>query len=91
MNKSELVARVAAKSGLSNTASHSAVNAFMESVKDALASGDNVTLIGFGTFEVRDRAARTARNPRTREEITIPASKLPAFRAGKTFKAQVNE
>ena len=90
MNKSQLVEKVASKSGLTNKDSAAAVNAFIEVVKEALASGDSVTITGFGGFLVRDRAARTGRNPRTNEVVEIPAVKVPAFKAGKTLKDAVN-
>lgn len=91
MNKSELVNKVAKISNLSVKDSTAAVNAFMGVVKDALASGDTVTLVGFGSFLVRERAERKGHNPRTGEELTIPAVKVPAFRPGKTLKDVVNQ
>ena len=91
MNKSQLVDSVAKKSGLTIKDSTAAVNAVVDSIKDALASGDTVTLIGFGTFLVRERAARNGRNPRTGEIVKIPAVKVPAFKAGKGFKDIVNK
>lgn len=91
MNKSQLVDSVAKKSGLTIKDSTAAVNAVLDSIKDALASGDTVTLIGFGTFLVRERAARNGRNPRTGEIVKIPAVKVPAFKPGKTFKDGVNK
>ena len=78
MNKTELVAAVAAKAELSKKDAEAAVNAVFDSVKDALAEGDKVSLIGFGTFSVKTRAARTGLNPRTKETIEIPESKVPA-------------
>ena len=77
MNKTELVAAVAAKAELSKKDAEAAVNAVFDSVKDALAEGDKVSLIGFGTFSVKTRAARTGLNPRTKETIEIPESKVP--------------
>ena len=91
MNKSELVAAMAAKTGDTKKATEAAVNAFTEAVTDALKKGDKVQLIGFGSFEVRKRAARKGRNPQTREEIKIPASKAPVFKAGKELKQVVNK
>ena len=91
MNKTELVAAVAAKAELSKKDAEAAVNAVFDSVKDALAEGDKVSLIGFGTFSVKTRAARTGLNPRTKETIEIPESKVPAFKAGKGFKDVVNK
>ena len=89
MNKTELVAAVAAKAELSKKDAEAAVNAVFDSVKDALAEGDKVSLIGFGTFSVKTRAARTGLNPRTKETIEIPESKVPAFKAGKALKDAV--
>ena len=91
MNKVELIAAVAEKAGLSKKDSDKAVAAVLESSVDALASGDKVQLVGFGTFEVRAREARTGRNPRTKETIQIPASKQPVFKAGKSFKDAVSK
>ena len=87
MNKTELVAAVAAKAELSKKDAEAAVNAVFDSVKDALAEGDKV--IGFGTFSVKTRAARTGLNPRTKETIEIPESKVPAFKAGSALKDAV--
>ena len=89
MNKTELVAAVAAKADLSKKDAEAAVNAVFDSVKDALAEGDKVSLIGFGTFSVKTRAARTGLNPRTKETIEIPESKVPAFKAGSALKDAV--
>ena len=89
MNKTELVAAVAAKAELSKKDAEAAVNAVFDSVKDALAEGDKVSLIGFGTFSVKTRAARTGHNPRTKETIEIPESKVPAFKAGSALKDAV--
>lgn len=89
MNKSELVARVAEKTNLTKKAAGEAVEAVFESISDALAAGHKVTLVGFGTFEVRNRAARRGVNPATRQAIEIPASKMPAFKAGKSLKQRV--
>lgn len=89
MNKTELVAAVAAKVELSKKDAEAAVNAVFDSVKDALAEGDKVSLIGFGTFSVKTRAARTGLNPRTKETIEIPESKVPAFKAGSALKDAV--
>ena len=86
MNKTELVAAMAENSGLSKKDAEKALNAFIESVENAVKSGDKVSLIGFGTFEARERAARTGKNPRTGEAIKIEACKIPAFKAGKAFK-----
>lgn len=89
MNKTELVAAVAAKADLSKKDAEAAVSAVLDSVKDALAEGDKVSLVGFGTFSVKTRAARTGLNPRTKEEITIPETKVPAFKAGAALKDAV--
>ena len=91
MNKVELIAAVAEKAGLSKKDSDKAVAAVLESIVDALASGDKVQLVGFGSFEVKSRAARTGRNPRTKEVVEIPASKVPVFKAGKALKDAVAE
>ena len=91
MNKTELVAAVAAKAELSKKDAEAAVAAVVASITDALADGDKVSLVGFGTFEVRTRAARTGQNPRTGEKIKIKAAKAPAFKAGKALKDAVNK
>ena len=91
MNKAELVAAIAAKTGDTKKGAEASVNAFVEVITDALAKGDKVQLVGFGSFEVRKRAARKGRNPRTKEEIKIPASKAPVFKAGKALKDLVNK
>lgn len=91
MNKSELINAIAEKSGLTKKDSEKALNAFVEAVEESLIKGDKVQLIGFGTFEVRERSARKGRNPQTGEEIMIPATKVPAFKPGKAFKDSVNK
>lgn len=90
MNKVELIAAVAAKAGLSKKDAEKAIAAVVSSVEEALVKGDKVQLIGFGTFEVRERAARVGRNPQTKEEIKIEASKQPVFKAGAALKKAVN-
>ncbi|MHB9096153.1 MAG: HU family DNA-binding protein [Eubacteriales bacterium] len=90
MNKQELVSSVAEKSGLTKKDSEKAVNAVFASIEQALAKGDKVQLVGFGTFEVRKRAARKGRNPQTGAEIKIAAAKVPAFKAGKALKDSVS-
>ncbi len=90
MNRSELVAQISEKSGLTKKDSEKALAAFIESVEETLVSGDKVQLVGFGTFEVRERAARTGRDPRTGNPIKIAAAKAPAFKAGKALKDAVN-
>lgn len=89
MNKTELIAAVAEKAGLSKKDADAAVSAVFDAVTAELAKGEKVQLIGFGTFEVRERAAKTGRNPRTGEKMTIPASKVPAFKAGAALKNAV--
>ena len=91
MNKSELIAAVAAKTGETKKKAEEAVDAFVDVVSEALSKGDKVQLVGFGSFEVRKRAARKGRNPQTKEEIKIPASKAPVFKAGKALKDVVNK
>ena len=90
MNKAELVESIAKKTGLTKKDSESALNAFVETVTESLKKDDKVQLVGFGSFEVRKRAARKGRNPQTKEEIKIPASKAPVFKAGKALKDVVN-
>lgn len=91
MNKTDLINSIAQKSGLNKKNSEAALNAFIASVEESLKGGDKVVLVGFGTFEVRKRAARKGRNPQTKKEITIPASKAPVFKAGKVLKDTVNK
>ncbi len=86
MNKSEFIEQVASKSGLTKADANRALDAFIETVSKALKKGDTVSLVGFGTFSVKKRAARTGRNPATGETIKIKASKSPAFKPGKAFK-----
>lgn len=86
MNKNEFVAAIAEKSGLTKKDAEAALNAYTEVVTDTLKAGDSVQLIGFGTFEVRERAARQGRNPHTGEAIEIAAAKAPAFKPGKALK-----
>jgi len=90
MNKTELVSAIAAEAGLTKVQAHAALDAALSAVTGAMAKGDTVTLIGFGTFKVSERAARTGRNPQTGKEINIAASKLPRFVAGKALKESVN-
>lgn len=91
MNKAELIASMAEKSNLTKKDAEAALKSFIDSVQEALANGEKVQLVGFGTFESRERAARVGRNPRTKEEITIPASVVPVFKAGKEFKERVEK
>ena len=90
MNKSELIDAVADSADLSKAVATQAVDAVLSAVSKSLKKGDQVTLVGFGTFLVRERAARTGRNPRTGDEIQISAQKVPAFKAGKALKDAVN-
>ena len=91
MNKTELVAAIAAKAELSKKDADKALSAVISTLTEALVKGDKVQLVGFGTFETKSRAARTGLNPRTKETITIAASKTPAFKAGKALKDAVNK
>ena len=90
MNRTELVAAVAQKAEISKKDAEKAVAAFTEVVAETLKNGDKISLVGFGTFDVSERAARTGRNPQTKETIEIPASKAPKFKAGKALKDIVN-
>ena len=89
MNKNELVASVAEKAEISKKDAEAAVKAVTEAITEALAEGDKVSLVGFGTFSVKERAARTGINPRTTETVEIPAAKVPAFKAGAALKDAV--
>jgi DNA-binding protein HU-beta len=91
MNKSELIGKISEKGDITKVDAEKALNAFIESVEEALSNGDKVQLVGFGTFEVRERAARKGRNPQTKKEITIKASKAPVFKVGKVLKDMVNK
>lgn len=90
MTKSELIGKVAAKTGFTKKDTGLAVDALFEAVAEALAQGDKVSVVGFGVFTVRDRAGRTGRNPRTNKPMTIAARKVPVFKAGKSLKEQVS-
>lgn len=90
MNKTDLIDSVAKETKLSKKDSEIAISAVLDSITNALAKEEKVVLVGFGTFEVRKRAARKGRNPSTKEEIKIPASKAPVFKAGKGLKDKVN-
>lgn len=91
MNKSDLVSKMAEKSGLTKKDTQKALDSFMACVEEALIEGDKVQLVGFGTFETRERAARQGRNPKNPDQIIeIAASKAPVFKAGKSFKEAVN-
>ncbi|MBP6080956.1 MULTISPECIES: nucleoid-associated protein HU-beta [unclassified Providencia] len=90
MNKSQLIDQIASDSNISKAAAGRVVDAFVASVTGSLSKGDDVALVGFGTFSVRERAARTGRNPQTGKEIQIAAAKVPAFRPGKGLKDAVN-
>lgn len=91
MNKQDLVSKVAETADISKTKAASAVDAVIDAIKGSLKKGDDVRLVGFGTFSVANRAATTGRNPRTGEPIKIPASKQPKFKAGKDLKEAVNK
>ena len=90
MNKNELVAKMAEKAGLKKTEAEKALKAFTDVVAEELKKGEKIQLVGFGTFEVSERAARTGRNPQTGAEMTIAASKAPKFKAGKALKDSLN-
>ncbi|OYD88125.1 DNA-binding protein [Nostoc sp. 'Peltigera membranacea cyanobiont' 213] len=89
MNKGELVDAVAAKANITKKQADEVISAFLSVVTEAVANGEKVTLVGFGSFERRDRSEREGRNPKTNEPMTIPATKVPAFSAGKQFKEKV--
>ena len=91
MNKADLIAAIAAKTGETKKSAEASVNAFVDVITESLVKGDKVQLVGFGSFDVRKRAARKGRNPQTKEEIKIPASKAPVFKAGKALKDLVNK
>ncbi|HZJ78677.1 MAG TPA: HU family DNA-binding protein [Clostridia bacterium] len=91
MNKTEFISAVAEKEGIEKKSAEKYVNAVIGTITDALANGEKVQLIGFGTFEVRDRAEKQARNPKTGETVHVPACKSPAFKAGKALKEAVNK
>ena len=86
MNKTDLISAIAAGSGLSKKDSEKALKATIDAITDALVKGEKVQLVGFGVFDVKDRAARTGRNPKTKEPISIPATRTPQFKAGKALK-----
>ena len=90
MNKTELISSIAEKAELTKKDAEAALKAFTETVEEVLASGNKIQLVGFGTFETRERAAREGRNPRTKEIINIPASTVPVFKAGAVLKEKVN-
>ncbi|RXJ74706.1 DNA-binding protein HU-beta [Veronia nyctiphanis] len=90
MNKSQLVEKIAENADLSKASAGRALDALIEAISDSLKDGDQVALVGFGTFSVRERSARTGRNPQTGSEINIPAAKVPGFKAGKALKDAVN-
>ena len=90
MNKAELIVALGQKTGLSKKDAEKALSAFVEVVTEQLKAGEKVQLVGFGTFEAKERPARTARNPRTGEEITIAASKTASFKVGKALKDSIN-
>ena len=89
MNKSDIAARVASRTSLSKAQAHDAMNAVLEAIRDGLSIGETVTLIGFGTFSLKKRSARSGRNPRTGQDIAIAASTTPSFKAGKDLRDAV--
>lgn len=91
MKKTDLIAEIAAKSGLSKKDAEKALTAVVETITETVAKGDKVQLVGFGSFELKCREARMGRNPKTKEAIEIPASRVPVFKAGKAFKDSVAE
>lgn len=91
MTKTELITTVADKTGMTKKDSDKAITAFIDAITEALAEGEKISLVGFGTFEVKSRSARKGINPRTKQEITIAASKLPSFKAGKALKDAVSK
>jgi DNA-binding protein HU-beta len=91
MNKAELIAEVAVKAGLSKKDSEKAVNAALDTITASLQGGEKVQLVGFGVFDVKERGVRMGRNPKTKEEIEIPASRVPQFKAGKALKEAVDK
>ena len=91
MNKTEFINAVAEKEGIEKKCAEKAVNAVFATIAQELAKGEKIQLVGFGTFEIRERAEKQGRNPRTGETMTVPASKVPAFKAGKGFKDIVNK
>jgi len=91
MNKAELIEQIAEQAGINKTQAGAAMDAFTSSIVSALQAGDRVTLVGFGTFSVSDRAARNGRNPQTGEVIKIKARKVPKFKAGKDFSSDISE
>ena len=90
MNKSDFIDAIASNADVPKNTAAKVVNAFIDVVGDTMSGGDSITLVGFGTFLVRDRQARTGRNPQTGETMQIPAAKVPAFKAGKALKDKVN-
>lgn len=91
MNKAELIAEVAEKTGLSKKDSERSVNATLQTISETIETGEKVQLVGFGVFDVKTREARVGRNPKTKEEIQIPASRVPVFKAGKALKDSVDK
>ena len=91
MKKSELIAAIAAKGGYSKKDAEKALDAVTATITESLANGDKISIVGFGSFEVRERAAKESINPATKQPIHVPAKKVPAFKAGKAFKDAVNK
>ena len=91
MNKSQVIDVVAQKTGLKKKEAEGVVNAFLSTIEESLANGEKVQLVGFGAFDVKERASRIGRNPKTKEEIEIPASRVPVFKAGKALKDAISK
>ena len=91
MNKAELISAVSEKTGLSKKDSEKAINATFDTIGESLEAGEKVQLVGFGVFDIKERAARIGRNPKTKQEIEIPASRVPTFKAGKALKDSVDK
>ena len=91
MNKAELISAVAEKTGLSKKDSEKAINATFDTITLSMEAGEKVQLVGFGAFDIKERAARIGRNPKTKEEIEIPASRVPVFKAGKALKDAISK
>lgn len=91
MNKAELIGAVSEKTGLSKKDSEKAINATFDTIGESLEAGEKVQLVGFGVFDIKERAARIGRNPKTKQEIEIPASRVPTFKAGKALKDSVDK
>ena len=91
MNKRELISLMAEKSNLNKAIAEKALNALIEAIQDTVSNGEDIQLVGFGTFGIKERAARVCMNPKTKEKINVPATKVPSFKAGKDFKEKINK